>query len=218
MPAIRSDAASRAYKACLSCRKRKIRCDLGVSNQPPCQRCQRESRECTIPEERSSKRQTPGREPLGGTTPTVPHHLGDRDAFARSVVVTPAQPRQERDAPIVDVSSRPTPQHITGANLEDAIIRTTVASGNDALGLLFHEVRSGQDVARSHSPGENRPAMPSVEVPASTQSQRNSSQAYNHPRNSLVQVNHDVKSAWNASKLGQMGWLRADEVVSLLNE
>ncbi|KAI5118828.1 hypothetical protein M0805_009406 [Coniferiporia weirii] len=39
----------RAYKACLHCRSRKAKCDLGdidAPNQPPCARCKRERREC----------------------------------------------------------------------------------------------------------------------------------------------------------------------------
>ncbi|CAB4253705.1 similar to Saccharomyces cerevisiae YDR421W ARO80 Zinc finger transcriptional activator of the Zn2Cys6 family [Maudiozyma barnettii] len=39
----------RSYKACLSCRARKVRCDLGPFDNPhppPCTRCKREQREC----------------------------------------------------------------------------------------------------------------------------------------------------------------------------
>ncbi|KAF1982456.1 hypothetical protein K402DRAFT_195474 [Aulographum hederae CBS 113979] len=40
---------TRTYQACIPCRKRKVRCDLGpVDNphDPPCSRCRRESKEC----------------------------------------------------------------------------------------------------------------------------------------------------------------------------
>ena len=39
----------RVYQACIPCRRRKVRCDLGsVDNprDPPCVRCRRESKEC----------------------------------------------------------------------------------------------------------------------------------------------------------------------------
>lgn len=39
----------RNYKACLNCRIKKVRCDLGpVDNPhpPPCERCRRQQREC----------------------------------------------------------------------------------------------------------------------------------------------------------------------------
>ncbi|KAG5355228.1 Transcriptional activator ARO80 [Yarrowia sp. E02] len=43
----------RSYKACLNCRKRKIKCDLGdLSNpsKPPCARCRREGKQCVFVE------------------------------------------------------------------------------------------------------------------------------------------------------------------------
>lgn len=41
----------RAYRACINCRQRKIRCDLGsIDNpsSPPCVRCRRENKECVL--------------------------------------------------------------------------------------------------------------------------------------------------------------------------
>lgn len=43
----------RGYKACLNCRTRKVKCDLGPfdnPHDPPCVRCKRERRECVFPE------------------------------------------------------------------------------------------------------------------------------------------------------------------------
>ncbi|ODQ78318.1 hypothetical protein BABINDRAFT_39889 [Babjeviella inositovora NRRL Y-12698] len=45
----------RNYKACLNCRMRKVKCDLGSvdsPHDPPCARCSRERRECTFVESR----------------------------------------------------------------------------------------------------------------------------------------------------------------------
>jgi len=50
---------SRTYQACIPCRKRKVRCDLGpVDNphEPPCVRCRRESKECYFSAQRRKKR------------------------------------------------------------------------------------------------------------------------------------------------------------------
>ncbi|SCU88841.1 LAMI_0D11496g1_1 [Lachancea mirantina] len=53
---------SRAYRACLNCKARKIKCDLGPPDNPhdpPCLRCKRERKECVFPSpnaQRISKR------------------------------------------------------------------------------------------------------------------------------------------------------------------
>ncbi|KAF8542768.1 hypothetical protein BDD12DRAFT_632083, partial [Trichophaea hybrida] len=42
-------AHKRTYQACIPCRQRKVRCDLGsveAPHDPPCVRCRRESKEC----------------------------------------------------------------------------------------------------------------------------------------------------------------------------
>lgn len=51
----------RTYKACIPCRQRKAKCDLGTGPDglpigPPCARCRREMRECVFPEKRAWER------------------------------------------------------------------------------------------------------------------------------------------------------------------
>lgn len=51
----------RTYKACIPCRQRKAKCDLGTDPDglpigPPCARCRRELRECVFPEKRAWER------------------------------------------------------------------------------------------------------------------------------------------------------------------
>lgn len=49
----------RVYQACIPCRRRKVRCDLGsVDNphDPPCVRCRRESKECFFSATRRKRR------------------------------------------------------------------------------------------------------------------------------------------------------------------
>lgn len=48
----------RAYKACISCRQRKAKCELGVDADglplgPPCSRCRREQKQCVFSEKRA---------------------------------------------------------------------------------------------------------------------------------------------------------------------
>ena len=50
---------SRTYQACIPCRKRKVRCDLGAvdsPHDPPCMRCRRESKECYFSQTRRKKK------------------------------------------------------------------------------------------------------------------------------------------------------------------
>ena len=51
----------RTYKACISCRQRKAKCELGTGPDglpigPPCFRCRREQRECQFSEKRAWER------------------------------------------------------------------------------------------------------------------------------------------------------------------
>jgi Fungal Zn(2)-Cys(6) binuclear cluster domain. len=51
----------RTYKACIPCRQRKAKCDLGSGPDglpigPPCARCRRELRDCVFPEKRAWER------------------------------------------------------------------------------------------------------------------------------------------------------------------
>jgi hypothetical protein len=208
MPAIRTNPITRTYKACLSCRKRKVRCDLGESNQPPCQRCRRESRECNVPEERSSKSQTPGNN--GQSSSVAP--------ASRSTVSLQANPLPQDNRQATAAESSTAPEGISGPGLEDTIIRTAVTSGNDALGLLFRDVRSGHATARDEPSGEDDTDSSSVNDPAPTHPTGPSAwKEPDHYPPPFVQASDEIKKAWTTSKLGQMGWLRANEVVSLLD-
>jgi hypothetical protein len=216
MPANRRDTISRAYKACLSCRKRKIRCNLGPSNQAPCQRCQRESRECIIPEERSWKKQheTPRGGPSRNSGLEVSHtgHHGASPSYLTSAVASRAQEDGYLEA---ETRSTSAPARTSNADLENTIVTTTVTNGNDALGLLFSDIRSGQTTAAAEPANGVGPVSTSVEEPMAAQSHRPSfaTPGELHP----TRVSDKVKKAWSSSKLGQMGWLRAHEVTSLLD-
>ncbi|KAJ5825596.1 hypothetical protein N7474_002734 [Penicillium riverlandense] len=68
----------RTYKACIPCRQRKAKCDLGTGPDglpigPPCARCRRELRQCVFPEkrawERSRKRARSSEENDDGVSP-----------------------------------------------------------------------------------------------------------------------------------------------------
>ena len=53
----------RVYQACIPCRRRKVRCDLGSvdnPNDPPCVRCRRESKECFFSATRRKRKHEDG--------------------------------------------------------------------------------------------------------------------------------------------------------------
>lgn len=55
----------RVYQACIPCRRRKVKCDLGNVNaphDPPCVRCRRESKECFFSATRRKRRAEDGRD------------------------------------------------------------------------------------------------------------------------------------------------------------
>jgi len=59
----------RVYQACIPCRRRKVRCDLGsVDNphDPPCVRCRRESKECYFSATRRKRRTEDGLDGIDG--------------------------------------------------------------------------------------------------------------------------------------------------------
>jgi hypothetical protein len=54
----------RVYQACIPCRRRKVKCDMGsVDNphEPPCVRCRRESKECFFSATRRKRKHDDGR-------------------------------------------------------------------------------------------------------------------------------------------------------------
>jgi hypothetical protein len=55
---VRKHTFIRSYQACVPCRKRKVRCDLGDPgnpSDPPCRRCRREHKECFFQDLRTKK-------------------------------------------------------------------------------------------------------------------------------------------------------------------
>jgi hypothetical protein len=58
-PATKGSQHTRTYQACIPCRRRKVRCDLGPvdhPHDPPCVRCRRESKECYFSATRRKRR------------------------------------------------------------------------------------------------------------------------------------------------------------------
>ncbi|KAJ5506496.1 Peptidase T2 asparaginase 2 [Penicillium expansum] len=100
----------RTYKACIPCRQRKAKCDLGTGPDglpigPPCARCRRELRECVFPEkrawERSRKR---ARSPESYETDVSPRHSSQLTTASPDTSVL-AQNRTQNSHHAVEVAS-----------------------------------------------------------------------------------------------------------------
>ncbi|KAH7083913.1 hypothetical protein FB567DRAFT_94410 [Paraphoma chrysanthemicola] len=89
---------TRTYQACIPCRRRKVRCDLGPvdhPHDPPCVRCRRESKECFFSATRRKRKQD------------------EEDDFEE---VDDYEVRNGRKRMRSETSSRPDPVSITSAN------------------------------------------------------------------------------------------------------
>jgi hypothetical protein len=121
---------------------------------------------------------------------------------------------QQDNGLTAETRSTSAPARPSNTGLENTIVTTTVTNGNDALGLLFSDIRSGQPTTEGHPANGIGAASTYVEEPVA-QSHRPSLATPGELR--PLQASDEVKNAWRGSKLGQMGWLRAHEVISLVD-
>ncbi|KAH8668596.1 hypothetical protein BX600DRAFT_460333 [Xylariales sp. PMI_506] len=149
----------RVYQACIPCRRRKVRCDLGSvdnPNDPPCVRCRRESKECYFsatrrkrkqedePEEDYVIRNGRKRHYVGASPPPPPI---DRQSY-NSVPLTPGgstgrreplrRPENNRHDSMGSFSDIGEESNAQLENLEaQSVMRSAVYGPNDALDLLY---------------------------------------------------------------------------------
>lgn len=129
----------RSYKACLNCRQRKVKCDLGdISNpgQPPCARCRREGKECTFTD---SKRGGVNNVRLGREKRALE---STDDVFANKSSRTEGKPQAG-----VKASS-------TGGS-DDLISQKELHNTTDALEILAHAARSFPKINKGHGSNTN---------------------------------------------------------------
>ncbi|ORY59053.1 uncharacterized protein BCR38DRAFT_63226 [Pseudomassariella vexata] len=203
----------RVYQACIPCRRRKVRCDLGsVDNphDPPCVRCRRESKECYFSAtRRKRKNEEEGddeedyvvrngrkRSHLDGS-PTVPNIY----SFS-SVPLTPGgsinknqssrRSNGERDG---RTHSRGTSFDISGddpngqlENLEaQSVMRREVYGPHDALDLLYKAATDSPHHHNLHSRQESTPTVVQT-TPAPVLSLKTPrEQTFNHRTNGRVE-------------------------------
>jgi hypothetical protein len=150
----------RSYQACVPCRKRKVKCDLGDPgnpSDPPCRRCRREHKDCYFQDLRMKRSGTP--------TPTDSPRSPKR---IRSELPSNSPPRQvHRASPasLMDVAvDHFNPPKLANAahivpsispnesSTADRILHKEVHNANEALNLLYEaaaESRSESDEGKS---------------------------------------------------------------------
>ncbi|KAF2138862.1 uncharacterized protein K452DRAFT_300917 [Aplosporella prunicola CBS 121167] len=90
-----SQQHTRTYQACIPCRRRKVRCDLGpVDNphEPPCVRCRRESKECFFSATRRKRKPQDGGEGIDDDGPSDYEVRNGRKRLRDSIDSTPRHP------------------------------------------------------------------------------------------------------------------------------
>ncbi|KPM35830.1 hypothetical protein AK830_g10736 [Neonectria ditissima] len=171
----------RVYQACIPCRRRKVRCDLGsVDNphDPPCVRCRRESKECFFSATRRKRKTDDGEgsdvdeyivrngRKRVQTSDSPPPTFIDRRAYS-NVPLTPGG-SQGRNQPLrrpdgsrrggdsefgVDDDANQTLENIEA----QTVMRRSVFGPHDALDLLYKAATDSP--AANH---ERKDSMPSI--------------------------------------------------------
>ncbi|KAF2264824.1 hypothetical protein CC78DRAFT_221107 [Lojkania enalia] len=187
---------TRTYQACIPCRRRKVRCDLGPvdsPHDPPCVRCRRESKECFFSATRRKRKQDGGdeiddgpddyeirngrkrlrAEPDEDSTPGRPEPLEINGSAYSSQPLTPGgsigryQPLRR---PTQNLNPRFEEEDQKANNQTAAILQTKeVFSGHDALNLLFEAAgRNGDIVSEHHRTNSASSLRPALGDPGST--------------------------------------------------
>lgn len=189
---------TRTYQACIPCRRRKVRCDLGpVDNphDPPCVRCRRESKECFFSATRRKRKGQDGEdldEPLDDyevrngrkRSRTAPETIHIPRPPSGNYVSQPLTPGgsvgryEPLRRPTNHSNTSEDPRHEEDdqnvSNATAGILQTKeVFSGHDALNLLFEAAGRNGDIAHHRSSSASNHARPSMGVaPQPTSSTR----------------------------------------------
>lgn len=230
----------RTYKACIPCRQRKAKCELragsdGLSIGPPCAKCRREQKECVFPEkrawERSKKRPGSSEDVDVSSTKTWRRRLNDgedREDFHNAVSDYAPSLENNRNASTDDTSNSNENhhgRHHSTSSLGNSMMRTVVASGNDALNILFEAA-----AAHSRESGIHEPNIQSGNTISSRgETARDDSPACDDPAApvqittkmvlpvQLSRASKEVLGVWGACRFVKMGWLTSREAITLID-
>jgi Fungal Zn(2)-Cys(6) binuclear cluster domain len=165
----------RSYQACVPCRKRKVKCDLGDPgnpSDPPCLRCRREHKDCYFQDLRTNKNSPSAkgdasppakRARIEGVAESSPTSLnsatGKMDSFGDIFAVTKSS-----------VTRRATVLSPNESATADRILHKEVHNAKEALNLLYEaaaESRSESDDAHgAHAESDARASKDDVNTVA----------------------------------------------------
>ncbi|KAL2817729.1 hypothetical protein BDW59DRAFT_175365 [Aspergillus cavernicola] len=152
----------RAYKACIPCRRRKVKCELESDLHEPCKRCRKMSLECRFSTKQPWSRGEEGRG--NSNQPGIEeNHDDDDDEHGQSQSVSLGFDRQEvsQGSAVATgmtegkVSSPAGVEDYGGRYISTTMLQKQVASGNDALDILFDaaaaQANSGLEVCQEQT-------------------------------------------------------------------
>ncbi|KAJ5173249.1 hypothetical protein N7492_005842 [Penicillium capsulatum] len=226
----------RTYKACIPCRQRKAKCDLGAGPDglpigPPCARCRREMRECVFPEkrawERSRKRARSMEDdeldlsPRLDQEPSV-HPPGAKQHSGQSQYHDAISPFQQSWA-FSGGQSSPQNDHRTQIEVSpgSAPLQLYLGKLDDADGTTAHQDENSLDES-SPAIGASSRSGASHQKERGTSSNLESPATFERVPRSICTVNiseatQDVLQVWEACRFVRMGWFTAAEAVTFID-
>jgi len=213
----------RAYKACISCRKRKAKCDLGGRDGPPCVRCRRELRECVFSAERSwPKKRRMDDQPSHTQGSSHRPSLRDDNILQSGPRIQPGNLDRGVDNQLRDSSRTAESTHSSDDCVQDqvpdlaqSVMRTVVSNGHDVLDILYQAATQDQGSTRSEHArnvgfeSQVRPSTTSLDV---------SSLGLNPLEPVRISpAAPNICKIWKSSRFVKMGWLTADEAVTYMD-
>ncbi len=152
----------RNYKACLNCRTRKVRCDLGpveAPHDPPCARCRRERKECVFADSRRGGAH-------GGGASSAGNSIGGSVNKKRKTESTPTPevrsiPHTRQNSTEVRPSLQSLTQAVNYTQQQEQQKNQEKQPRNQVPPSQPRPPRSGQPTPVAHSPEEHaRPVQP----------------------------------------------------------
>ncbi|KAE8354513.1 hypothetical protein BDV28DRAFT_81071 [Aspergillus coremiiformis] len=227
----------RTYKACLACRRRKAKCELGTGPDglplgPPCAKCRREQRECIFSERKAwgrYKKREDDASPPARARPRRSNNLEIGRQESHRVPSRPpsyAEQDQDNNSTLHPSPAESSQRHQSTSTLANSMMRTVVSSGNDALNILFeaaaaHSKEHGIGLSKSSAPSRNAQSP----IDRSNNYENSLNQSIVPPEVlakasrpvEISQASREVLGVWGACRFVRMGWFTAREAVTFID-